>query len=133
MRLIPLMKFSNQQKNRHHMNNTIANANLEQLQKIGGKFWEKHGCRRVYFNNLDEILGLHLTFFGTGNIKLAYFDGERISNSLANKILGDLCDIKLWVELCNGSIQVRSAREPKLGYNYEQRLVRGIIEGCTDS
>jgi hypothetical protein len=115
------------------MNNTIANASLEQLQKLGGKLWEKHGSRRVYFNNLDEILGLYLTFYGTGNIKLAYFDNERISNSLAKKILDDLYDIKLWVELCNGSVQVRSARVPKLSYNYELRLVRGIIEGCTDS
>lgn len=110
------------------MNNTIANASLEQLEKIGGKLWEKHGSRRVYFNNLNEIFGLYATFYNTGNIQAAWLDGETISNTRANKISGDLAAMKLWVELADGSVQVRTIYRQQLDYDYERRLTRKITE-----
>lgn len=57
----------------------------------GGREWKNNNTHRVYFNLKPtdfsddgigtKIFGLDLQFYGTGNISLAIFNGERISNS----------------------------------------------------
>jgi hypothetical protein len=107
---------------------TTTSATLEQLTQIGGKLWEKNGARRVYFNYLSDLFSLATVLFGTGNIRHAWLDGEEISNCYARKIVGDLGAMKLWVDLTDGSIHTRVEYRQVLDYNYERRIVRGLLD-----
>ena len=53
--------------------------NLEKLEKLGFNRWQKGTMDRMYINACD--LGLTCTYYKTGNISSAEFDGEQISNS----------------------------------------------------
>lgn len=53
--------------------------NIEELEKMGFKRWQKNGMDRLYIN--ATALGLCCTYYKTGNISSASFDGESISNS----------------------------------------------------
>lgn len=74
---------------------------------VGGKLWEKHGHRRVYFNNLVELYGLELEYYNTGNIYRASLDGECISNRSAREYVWDLRNGKLWYDLNTGEFASR--------------------------
>lgn len=68
----------------------------DQLISIGGKLWEKGDKSRVYFNNLRELAGLELSFYGTGNVSYAKLDGEKISNRRAKALATELDFGKFW-------------------------------------
>ena len=73
---------------------------IEQLEKAGGKVWQKNGMSRVYYNDLAGLYGLVIVErYNTGNIHNATIDGERCSNSEARRILDRLSDAKLWYDL----------------------------------
>lgn len=59
--------------------------NTEKLIEMGN-LWEKGIHRRVYFD-IKNYLDLEISTYNTGNIKSAYLNGEKISNSKAGKIL----------------------------------------------
>lgn len=105
-----------------------TSCTLEQLVNIGGKLWEKNGVRRVYFNDLWELFGLEIDLFGTGNVRNAWLHGEKISNSYANKIIGDLDSMKLWVDLTDFSIRTSIAYRPTIDYSYERILSKALLE-----
>jgi len=65
----------------------------------GGKLWEKHGYRRIYFNNLPALYGLEYDTYNTGNISAAWVDGERVSNSEGRRILSRLAFAKVWYDV----------------------------------
>ena len=71
----------------------------EQLEAAGGRYWEKNGMHRVYFNSLSERIGMNLSFYKTGNISSASLNGEGISNSEARRILWSLENGKFWYDL----------------------------------
>lgn len=73
----------------------------QRLVEIGGNLWERHGHRRVYFNynTLAELLGMKLEFYNTGNIRAAWMDGERVSNTHARGYYWDLRNGKIWYDL----------------------------------
>ena len=61
---------------------------IEKLEELGLKHWTKGDNDRIYVNyahHFEEIFGLKLEFYKTGNIKSAYLNGEKISNSEAKK------------------------------------------------
>lgn len=68
---------------------------VEALTALGGKLWEQHGKRRVYFNELSRFLGLEANFYNTGNVSSATLNGDKISNSQARRMLW-ACAGKLW-------------------------------------
>jgi len=61
----------------------------EQIIRIGGKEWRKHGKHRVYINApvLRHLLDLRVEYYNTGNIKHAELRGQHISNAEARRIL----------------------------------------------
>lgn len=71
----------------------------------GGKLWEKHGFRRIYFNRLHEWYGLTYETYNTGNISDAWVDGQRVSNSDGRRILGRLEFAKVWFDLNDGKFR----------------------------
>ncbi len=50
----------------------------------GFKRWQKNGMDRMYIN--ANTLGLECSYYKTGNISSAWFNGERISNSLGYRM-----------------------------------------------
>lgn len=63
------------------------------------KEWVKPGTKQVrrYINNWEELIGLELHYYKSGNISWALFDGEPISNAAARRI----CNGKVWLDSKN--------------------------------
>ena len=55
---------------------------------IETRLWIKPdtGEERHYLQNWREAIGLEVTWFNTGNIRWAFLDGQRISNTRASRI-----------------------------------------------
>jgi hypothetical protein len=55
---------------------------------IKTRLWIKPdtGEERHYLQNWREAIGLEITWFNTGNIRWAFWDGKRISNTRASQI-----------------------------------------------
>jgi len=72
------------------------------LEAIGGNRWQKGEMDRVYINDLVKWVGLEVKRYKTGNISYAELNGEKISNSRADKIMNRL-DGKLWWDVVEGA------------------------------
>ena len=60
----------------------------DQMIAIGGKEWKKSdGTVRIYLNNADELIGLSVERYKSGNICYAELNGKTISNSKASMIM----------------------------------------------
>ena len=57
----------------------MTNENITALEAKGFNRWTKGNMDRLYINARD--LGLVCSYYKTGNISAAYFNGELISNS----------------------------------------------------
>ena len=89
-----------------------AGKNLEdRLIEAGGKLWERHGKRRIYFNRLHEWYGLTYETYNTGNIRDAWVDGQRVSNNEGRGILYTLQYGKLWYDIDEGTFASRDIPE----------------------
>ena len=62
----------------------LTQEKIADLESKGFKRWTKGSMDRMYIN--ASQLGLICTFYKTGNISTAEFNGERISNSQARRI-----------------------------------------------
>ena len=60
------------------------------------------GEERHYLQNWREAIGLEVTWFNTGNIRWAFLDGQRISNTRASRI-----SMKPWFD-SDGKLHVDS-------------------------
>ena len=90
-----------------------------------GSLWEKHGYRRIYFNDLAAWYGLEYNTYNTGNISNAWVDGERVSNSEGRRILGRLAGAKVWYDLTDGKFHGKVNRQEDF-----ERIVERIKEGA---
>lgn len=79
----------------------MTNISLDELLKIGNE-WRAGAHHRVYFNDLCGLYGLETSHYGTGNIKSASLNGERISNSKARKLASMLNIGKVWFDVASG-------------------------------
>ena len=68
------------------------------LEAKGFKRWQKGKMDRLYINAKE--LGLECTYYNTGNIRSASFNGERISNSEARRIR----DAKTYIDVATGEL-----------------------------
>jgi len=57
---------------------------IEELEGMGFNRWQKNGMDRMYIN--ASALGLTCTYYKTGNISSAEFNGKSISNSQARSL-----------------------------------------------
>jgi hypothetical protein len=57
---------------------------IAKLEALGFKRWQKGSFDRLYINASD--LGLVCSYYNTGNIRSAEFQGEHISNCSARKL-----------------------------------------------
>lgn len=96
------------------------------LVAAGGRLWEKHGYRRIYFNRLHEWYGLTYELYNTGNIRTAWVDGQRVSNSDGRRILHRLDFAKVWFDLADGKFHGKGfARDEDF-----ERIVERIKEAA---
>jgi|SRR5690554_1577770 len=58
----------------------------------------KTGQTRYYVNNVATLIGLSYTRYNTGNISSAALAGKYISNSEANRVLGNVSYCKVWMD-----------------------------------
>ncbi|NGO69302.1 hypothetical protein [Streptomyces boncukensis] len=78
---------------------------VETMTAIGGSEWQRYGKHRVYLNDWAELAGLEITRYNSGNIQFALWQGERISNAQASKILSSID--KIWFDAATGKIHCR--------------------------
>lgn len=104
---------------------------LNQLTAAGGRLWERDTMRRVYFD-CRALYGLTVTLYKTGNVCSACLDGERISNSEANRLGAVLGNTKLWVDLATGEVHLREAKYNPRGYEVAGKLLRRLVELLDD-
>lgn len=77
----------------------------EALTAIGGSRWQRSGMDRVYFNNWAAFAGLELSYYDTGNISGATWQGELVSNSQGYKLATSID--KLWFDVTDGRFHAR--------------------------
>jgi len=83
---------------------TIA-FTTENMIAIGGNRWQRNDMDRVYLNDWADLAGLHISRYGTGNISSAAWQGDRISNSQASKLLSSID--KVWFDSSDGQLHCR--------------------------
>jgi len=71
---------------------------IDKLIAAGGNRWQKNGMDRIYFK--ASQLGLDYSCYKTGNISSATFNGERISNSEANR----MCAAKTYYNVVTNTV-----------------------------
>ena len=64
---------------KHTEDTEMTDSRIKELEQMGFNRWTKGNMDRLYIN--AKQLGLICTYYKTGNIQSAHFDGERISNS----------------------------------------------------
>lgn len=73
---------------------------INKLMAAGGKRWTKYNKDRIYINT--TTLGLDASYYKTGNVCNATWQGESISNADARRLLGS----KVYVDCADGSVHV---------------------------
>lgn len=76
-----------------------ATYTAQQITAIGGRDWKG---RRVYLNEVAELLGIEVAYYGSGNIRHASLDGQTISNTEAARLLGT----KVYLDTTTGHLVV---------------------------
>ena len=76
----------------------MTNEQIAALESKGFKRWQKGNYDRLYAD--ATILGLKVERYNTGNIFSAEFQGEKISNSEARKILAT----KTYIDVTTGKV-----------------------------
>jgi hypothetical protein len=101
---------------------------IELLNKIGGKEWIKNGKHRIYFNNLEDLIGLHCIYYNSGNIRTASLRNEgKISNSRATTISAVYGNSKVWFDVNDGQFHSKIQAFPgSHGEDFHDMIVEEI-------
>ena len=76
----------------------MTEERIQELINKGFKRWTKGNLDRLYINATQ--LGLNCTYYKTGNISGAWFNGEEISNSEARRMKG----AKTYIDIKTGKV-----------------------------
>ncbi|ABM39993.1 hypothetical protein [Polaromonas naphthalenivorans] len=101
----------------------------EQLVAAGGNFWTNNArAQRFYFNDLDSLFGLKCSYYKTGNVFSATLDGDVISNGLARRILSDVGTLKVYFDMADLSLHIKSGNfRMSENYDYESILTEALL------
>lgn len=80
----------------------MSEETISRLEAKGFKRWQKGSLDRLYINATD--LGLVVSYYKTGNVSSATWQGERITNADARRLMGS----KVWVDVSTGELHVRT-------------------------
>jgi hypothetical protein len=82
--------------------NTLTAEIIAKYEAAGFKRWTKGNMDRLYINASN--LGLEVTYYNTGNVRNATWQGERVSNADGRRLLAT----KFWVDIKTGESHIRS-------------------------
>lgn len=85
----------------------LTNAQIAALKAAGANRWKRGPMDRLYITIDAATVGLDVTYYGTGNVSSATLDGEHLSNSRATGMLGALAGTKIWVDVADGTFNVK--------------------------
>lgn len=103
----------------------MKDATIKKYEAAGFKRWTKNGMDRLYID--AEALGLEVERYGTGNIKSATWQGEKVSNADARRILAS----KAYIDVETGELHVSSDFE-KYGVPTVEEMARELAESIED-
>lgn len=81
---------------------TINAETIAKLEAAGFSRWTKKDMDRLYINVTK--LGLEVSYYNTGNVSHAEWQGERISNADGRRLLSS----KVWIDVKTGELHVRT-------------------------
>lgn len=100
------------------MKTKLTTETLKSLKKEIGNHWTKKGDRYYLSDEFKlDVLSLEYDRYKTGNINVAYVNGEKISNYECRRILRETEQV--WVNLENGDLIGCSER-------FEEQFVEAI-------
>ena len=68
--------------------NTTTTPMMAKAIELGGREWTaRDGSVRIYLNGWQELVGLEVDRYKSGNISSAAYKGERVSNTAASGLL----------------------------------------------
>ena len=76
----------------------MTDESIEKYEQAGFKRWTKNQMDRLYVN--ANVLGLECTYYKTGNVHSANFNGEDISNSEAYRMKA----AKTYIDIKDGKL-----------------------------
>ena len=76
----------------------LTEERINELTALGFNRWTKGNMDRLYIN--ASQLGLKCTYYKTGNISYAEFNGEKISNSRASRMKAS----KTYIDIMTGKL-----------------------------
>lgn len=86
---------------------------IKNLLDGGAVRWTKYGKDRIYLNNLlKEKSGLEIDRYNSGNISSAKLNGEKISNSMAGRIIN--CMEASYYDIQKDSFYTGSIRQDEI-------------------
>jgi hypothetical protein len=72
-----------------------------------GKPWQKNEMKRIYINGLEELYGLRIQRYNSGNVSSATLDGDPISNTAAKQIIEKISHITIWYDYADDDLHVK--------------------------
>lgn len=81
----------------------LTDTQIAKLEAKGFRRWTKNDMDRLYIN--AQSYGLEATYYNTGNVRNATFQGESISNADARRLMGS----KVYVDIADGTLHVQTS------------------------
>lgn len=76
----------------------MTEQSIERYEEAGFKRWTKNGMDRLYVD--AKVLGLECTYYKSGNVSTARFNGNSISNRDARRLMG----AKTYIDVKDGTL-----------------------------
>lgn len=102
---------------------TINAETIAKLEAAGFNRWTKGNMDRLYVN--AQTLGLEVSYYKTGNVSSATWQGERISNADARRLLAT----KFWIDLKTGECHVHSDYNDYCDEHSLEDILTAYVEG----
>ena len=81
---------------------TINAETIAKLEAAGFNRWQKNGMDRLYVNM--STLGLEVSYYKSGNVSSAHWQGEPVSNADGRRLLAT----KVWIDVKTGELHVKT-------------------------
>lgn len=98
----------------------MTEEQIKALEKVGFKRWQKGDKDRLYIDATQ--LGLECNYYNTGNISMAWFNGERISNSQG----GRLKSAKTYIDVNTGKLYGTNSDLKKAAEELVAKVENGV-------
>ena len=81
----------------------LSNETIAKYEGAGFKRWNKGNIDRLYINT--TMLGLEVSYYKTGNVASAKWQGDSVSNADGRRLLYS----KVWVDVKTGKLGIKTS------------------------